>query len=163
VRYPRGSGRGLATGPGLETLPIGVGEVRREGRGIALLAFGSLLTPALAVGEALDATVANMRFVKPLDEDLIEELAATHELVVTLEENAVAGGAGSAVAEVLARRGILVRCLHLGLPDVFLDQASPEEQLVACGLDAAGIETSVRAAWESLSAGAPGRVAAAGG
>jgi 1-deoxy-D-xylulose-5-phosphate synthase len=163
VRYPRGSGSGAATGAELETLPIGVGELRREGRGIALLAFGSLLKPALNAAEALDATLANMRFVKPLDEDLIAELAASHALIVTLEENAVAGGAGSAVAEVLARRGMLVRCLHLGLPDAFLDQAAPEEQLAACGLDAAGIESAVRAAWETLPAGVPGRIGAAGG
>jgi len=163
VRYPRGSGSGAATGAQLETLPIGVGELRREGRGIALLAFGSLLEPALKAAEALDASLANMRFVKPLDEDLIAELAASHALIVTLEENAVAGGAGSAVAEALARRGILVRCLHLGLPDVFLDQAAHEEQLAACGLDAAGIEAAVRTVWETLPASVPSRRGAAGG
>jgi len=112
---------------------------------VAILAFGSMLTPSLVAGEALDATVVNMRFVKPLDESLILELAATHGLLVTVEENAIAGGAGSGVSELLAARGARVPCLHLGLPDRFLDQASHEEQLAACGLDAAGIEAAARA------------------
>jgi 1-deoxy-D-xylulose-5-phosphate synthase len=150
VRYPRGTGPGVEPREGLEVLPIGEAEVRRRGQGLALLAFGSMLSPALEAGEALDATVINMRFVKPLDEDLILELAETYHLLVTVEENAVAGGAGSAVAEVLDAHGRAVPCLHLGLPDRFLDHASHPEQLAECGLDAAGIAASVRAALHDL-------------
>jgi 1-deoxy-D-xylulose-5-phosphate synthase len=146
VRYPRGTGPGAETAPGLETLPLGKGELRREGREVALLAFGSRLTPALAAAEALDASVANMRFVKPLDEALILDLAARHRLLVTVEENAIAGGAGSAVAEFLANQGLTIPLLHLGLPDRYLEQDSHEAQLAACGLDAAGIERSVHEA-----------------
>ena len=146
VRYPRGTGPGAPIAPGLEPLPIGQGELRRDGRAVAILAFGSRLAPALVAGEALDASVANMRFVKPLDEALILDLAARHQLLVTVEENAVAGGAGSAVAELLASRGLAPRLLHLGLPDRYLEQDSHEAQLAACGLDAAGIERSVREA-----------------
>ncbi len=148
VRYPRGSGPGAAPAQALETLPLGKGELRRKGSGTALLAFGSLLAPALEAAEALNATVANMRFVKPLDEELIQSLAAEHELLVTLEENVVAGGAGSAVGEWLNSRGIRTRLLQLGLPDRFIEQASPARQLADCGLDAAGIERSVRAAMQ---------------
>jgi len=146
VRYPRGSGPGATPAQALETLPIGKGEIRRQGKGVALLAFGSMLTPALEAGAALDASVANMRFVKPLDQELILELAAEHELLVTLEENVVAGGAGSAVNELLAARGLAPRVLNLGLPDRFIEQATPAEQLHDCGLDAPGIEAAVRAA-----------------
>jgi 1-deoxy-D-xylulose-5-phosphate synthase len=146
VRYPRGSGPGAAIDHALGPLPIGRGELRRSGRGVALLAFGSMLTPALEAGEALDASVANMRFVKPLDEPLITRLADSHDLLVTVEENAVAGGAGSAVGELLSRRGYLVPCLHLGLPDRFIDQDAHPAQLAACGLDGSGILKSVRAA-----------------
>ncbi len=148
VRYPRGSGPGAAPAQALETLPLGKGELRRKGSGTALLAFGSLLAPALEAAEALNATVANMRFVKPLDEELIQSLAAEHELLVTLEENVVAGGAGSAVGEWLNSRGMRTRLLQLGLPDRFIEQASPARQLADCGLDAAGIERSVRAAMQ---------------
>jgi 1-deoxy-D-xylulose-5-phosphate synthase len=150
VRYPRGSGPGVRIEPGLEPLPIGKGEVRRTGRDIAILAFGSRLAPALAAGEALDASVANMRFVKPLDEELILDLAAHHRLLVTVEENAVAGGAGSAVAEFLAERGLTNARLHLGLPDRYLPQDNHEAQLAACGLDGVGIERSIRAALDRL-------------
>jgi len=146
VRYPRGSGPGVEIEPGLEPLPLGKGEWRRSGRQVAILAFGSRLAPALVAGEALDASVANMRFVKPLDEDLILDLAASHRLLVTVEENAVAGGAGSALAECLAARGLATACLHLGLPDRYIDHDSHEAQLAACGLDAAGIERSIREA-----------------
>jgi 1-deoxy-D-xylulose-5-phosphate synthase len=145
VRYPRGSGPGVAIERPGEPLPIGRGELRRDGRGVALLAFGSMLPPALEAAGALSATVANMRFVKPLDEALILALAHGHELLVTVEENAVAGGAGSAVAEVLARHGHAVPCLHLGLPDRFVDQDAHPAQLAACGLDASGILAAVRA------------------
>ncbi len=149
LRAPRpGHGPGAAPAPALETLPLGKGELRRKGLGTALLAFGSLLAPALEAAEALNATVANMRFVKPLDEELIQCLAAEHELLVTLEENVVAGGAGSAVGEWLNSRGMRTRLLQLGLPDRFIEQASPARQLADCGLDAAGIERSVRAAMQ---------------
>jgi 1-deoxy-D-xylulose-5-phosphate synthase len=149
VRYPRGAGPGVAIDPAPDPLPLGRGELRRSGRRVALLAFGSLLTPAIEAGEALDASVANMRFVKPLDEALILRLADGHELLVTLEENAVAGGAGSAVAELLASRGYGAACLHLGLPDRFIDQDAHAAQLCACGLDVPGILASVRAALAS--------------
>ncbi|MBB1126220.1 1-deoxy-D-xylulose-5-phosphate synthase [Thiospirillum jenense] len=145
VRYPRGSGPGLPVTPQLETLPFGKGEIRRHGQHVALLAFGSRVTPALEVGAHLNATVANMRFIKPLDADLILDLASQHQLLVTLEEHAVAGGAGSAISELLAEHGVLIRCLHLGLPDCCQEQAAHEEQLCACGLDAAGILALVTA------------------
>jgi 1-deoxy-D-xylulose-5-phosphate synthase len=113
---------------------------------VALLAFGTLVAAALEAAEALDATVADMRFVKPLDADLILDLAQSHRLLITLEENAVAGGAGSAVSELLAETGVQVSCLHLGLPDRFLNQATQQEQLAECGLDASGIRAAVRGA-----------------
>ncbi|MFN3594434.1 MAG: 1-deoxy-D-xylulose-5-phosphate synthase [Thiobacillaceae bacterium] len=144
VRYPRGQGPGALIEPGLDALPVGKGIVRREGRGVALLAFGSLVTPALTVAERLDATVADMRFVKPLDLDLLRELAETHTHLVTLEENALMGGAGSAVAEALAALGLVRPILHLGLPDRFVEHGDPATLLARCGLDAAGIETAVR-------------------
>ena len=151
VRYPRGSGPGTEVRGGLEVLPLGKADVRRTGHGIALLAFGSMVAPALEAGEDLDATVVNMRFVKPLDGQMILELADSHGLLVTLEENAVAGGGGSAVSECLSEHGrTLTRCLHLGLPDRFLDHAAHGEQLAACGLDASGIKASVRAAAKGM-------------
>ncbi|MFD2113198.1 1-deoxy-D-xylulose-5-phosphate synthase [Thiorhodococcus fuscus] len=161
VRYPRGGGPGVAIDPKMPALPIGRGEIVRQGQGgVALLAFGSMVTPALKAAEALDATVANMRFVKPLDLDLIQELADTHELLVTVEENAIAGGAGSAVAEALAGLGRTARCIQLGLPDSYIDHAQHGEQLAACGLDAAGILASVQAQlngadWKQDDADAP--------
>ena len=145
VRYPRGCGPGVAIDPNAPALPIGRGVVVRRGRGTALLSFGTMLAPALAAAEALDATVANMRFVKPLDTSLILELAASHDLLVTLEENAIAGGAGSGVAEFLSSQGISIRCMHLGLPDRNIEHAEHAEQLALCGLDAPGILASVRA------------------
>ncbi|MHB1239155.1 MAG: 1-deoxy-D-xylulose-5-phosphate synthase, partial [Gammaproteobacteria bacterium] len=129
VRYPRGQGPGVPIAPTLEPLVLGRGEVRRDGHRVALLAFGALLAPCLDAAEALDATVANMRFVKPLDTDLILRLAAAHEVLVTAEDNVVAGGAGAAVSECLAAHGITVPVVHLGLPDRFLDHASREQQL----------------------------------
>ncbi|MBW8458538.1 MAG: 1-deoxy-D-xylulose-5-phosphate synthase [Thiobacillus sp.] len=144
VRYPRGSGGGAAIDPGLDPVEIGKGVLRRSGREVALIAFGSLVAPALQAAEALDASVADMRFVKPLDLDLLRELAQTHHLLVTLEENAVAGGAGAGVAEALAGLGIPVPVLHLGLPDTFIEHGDPVRMLAACGLDAAGIEQAVR-------------------
>ena len=145
VRYPRGTGPGVPVPDGLEPLPVGRGELRREGREVAILAFGAPLAAALEAGEALDATVANMRFVKPLDEDLVLALARGHGLLVTVEENAVAGGAGSAVAECLARHGLAVPILQLGLPDRFVAHGTRAEQLAECGLDAEGIRAAVEA------------------
>jgi 1-deoxy-D-xylulose-5-phosphate synthase len=144
VRYPRGTGPGAIIDPGLETLPIGKGIVRRDGHGTAILAFGSLVTPALAVGENLDATVADMRFVKPLDLDLVRQLAETHERLVTVEENVVMGGAGTAVAEALAGMGLSKPILHLGLPDRFVEHGDPALLMERCGLNAAGIEAAIR-------------------
>lgn len=145
VRYPRGSGSGVVPQEQMQMLPIGRGEIRREGIKIALLAFGSMLRPCLDAAEELNATVVNMRFVKPLDDDLVASLAANHELLVTVEENTIMGGAGSAVLESLSTGGFKVPVLQLGLPDVFLDQGDPSQMLTDCGLDKAGIVRSVRA------------------
>jgi len=145
VRYPRGSGTGAALDAGLEPVAIGKGVVRRRGREIALVAFGSLVAPALEAATALDATVADMRFVKPLDLDLLRELAEQHRLLVTLEENVIAGGAGAGVAEALSALGISLPLLHLGLPNRFIEHGDVRSLLAACGLDAAGIEAAVRA------------------
>ncbi len=150
VRYPRGSGPGVAVQPGLDTLPVGQAEVRRRGTLVALLAFGALVPAAERVGTALGLTVVNMRFVKPLDRALLLELAATHEGFVTLEDNVVAGGAGSGVAELLAAEGITLPILHLGLPDAFQHHASREQLLAEAGLDVDGIEASVLARWPGL-------------
>ncbi|MEQ1661239.1 MAG: 1-deoxy-D-xylulose-5-phosphate synthase [Thiobacillus sp.] len=144
VRYPRGSGCGAAMEPGLEPVEIGKGVLRRAGQDVALIAFGSLVAPALAAAESLNASVADMRFVKPLDHDLLRELAASHRLLVTLEENAVAGGAGAGVAEALTELGLHVPVVHLGLPDHFIEHGDPAQMLAACGLDAAGIKRTVR-------------------
>ena len=144
VRYPRGTGPGTPIDPQAPALPIGVGEILRTGQRVALLAFGSMVPPALAAGASLNATVANMRFVKPLDAALVEELARTHDVLVTVEENTIAGGAGSGVAELLSERGLVTRCIHLGLPDRNIEHAEHAEQLASCGLDATGIVASVR-------------------
>jgi len=144
VRYPRGSGPGVATEKALTALPEGQGEIRRQGRRVAFLAFGSMLHPALGAAEALDATVANMRFVKPLDVELVRQLADSHDYLVTVEEGSIMGGAGSAVLEALAAAGIEMPVLQLGLPDRFIDHGDPAFLLAQCGLDAAGIERSVR-------------------
>ncbi len=144
VRYPRGTGPGTAPDAGLDALPVGKGEVRRRGQGIALLAFGTLLAPALEAGDALDATVVNMRFVKPLDHALVKELAQSHTLLVSIEENAVIGGAGSEVARALAEQGLKTPLLRLGLPDQFVDHGDQALLLAELGLDAKGIIDSVR-------------------
>ena len=144
VRYPRGAALGEA-GSALDALEVGRAEVRRRGRRVAILAFGAMLKPALEAAEALDATAANMRFVKPLDRELVRELAAGHELVVTVEEHQVMGGAGSAVCEALAELGLQKRVLLLGLPDRFIDHGDPAKLLSSVGLDAEGIERAVRA------------------
>ncbi len=149
IRYPRGSGPGVAQEAEMRALPIGKGEIRREGKRrphrVAILAFGSMLHPALAAAEELDATVANMRFVKPLDAELIVKLAHEHDALVTVEENVVAGGAGSGVAELLAEKGLLVPILHVGLPDRFIDHGDPGTLLTQVGLDAKGIAASITA------------------
>ncbi|HEX5277749.1 MAG TPA: 1-deoxy-D-xylulose-5-phosphate synthase [Fluviicoccus sp.] len=144
VRYPRGTGPGTPLEKAMTCLPFAKGEIRRQGHSVAILAFGSLLQDALKAGDALDATVANMRWVKPLDEALVAELAATHDLLVTVEEHAVMGGAGSAVNESLAQAGIVVPVLNLGIPDAFIEHAAHRDMLAACGLDAKGIEQAVR-------------------
>ncbi|MGH8673868.1 MAG: 1-deoxy-D-xylulose-5-phosphate synthase [Burkholderiales bacterium] len=146
VRYPRGSGPGVAIEHEMRALPVGKGELRREGRRIALLAFGSMLKPALEAAASLDATVANMRFVKPLDVDLVKRLALSHELLVTLEEHQAMGGAGSAVCEALNTLGIEKRVLLLGLPDRFIEHGDPAKLLASVGLDGEGILKSVAAA-----------------
>jgi 1-deoxy-D-xylulose-5-phosphate synthase len=145
VRYPRGVGPGAGVTSELDTVPIGRGEVCRQGQGVAFLAFGSVLAPALEAAAELDATVANMRFVKPLDTALIDELARTHTLLVTLEENAVIGGAGSEVARVLETRPNRPALLRLGLPDHFIDHGDQAQLLAHAGLDMHGILRSVRA------------------
>ena len=153
VRYPRGSGAGVAPLESLEGLPFGKGELRRQRSGaaagaaprIAILAFGTLLYPALQAGEALDATVANMRWAKPLDTALLQEIAASHDVLVTVEEGCIMGGAGSAVAEALQAAGIGKPLLQLGLPDAFIEHGDPAKLLALQGLDAAGIERAIRA------------------
>jgi 1-deoxy-D-xylulose-5-phosphate synthase len=159
VRYPRGSGPGVALQANLDTLPIGRAEVRRRGRGIALLAFGAVVTAAEAAAAGLDATAVNMRFIKPLDEKLVLELAASHDALVTIEDNAVAGGAGSAVAELLSAHGIVLPLLQLGLPDAFLEHASREQVLADAGLDANGITAAVLKRWPRAPQIAAGRAA----
>ena len=151
VRYPRGAGAGVPVPTDLEPMPWGKGEVRRHasyaqpaGQRVAILAFGTLLYQALKAGEALDATVANMRFIKPLDVDLVKQLAEANDLIVTVEEGCVQGGAGSAVAEALAAAGIAKPMLMLGLPDEFIEHGDPAKLLSLCGLDAAGIEQAIR-------------------
>ena len=143
VRYPRGAGVGAAIEPGLAPLPFGKGEVRREGKTVAILAFGTLLYPALAAAERLDATVVNMRWAKPLDIELLLRVAARHEGLVTVEEGAVMGGAGSAVTEALHAAGLLKPVLQLGLRDEFIEHGDPAKLLALQGLDAAGIEAAV--------------------
>ncbi len=143
VRYPRGTGPGAAVSQQMCALPVGKGELRRAGKRVAILAFGTMLAPALAAGERLDASVANMRFVKPLDAELVLRLAREHELLVTIEENTVQGGAGCAVAECLHQHGIVVPLLQLGLPDRFIEQGEHAQMLADCGLDAAGLVSAI--------------------
>jgi 1-deoxy-D-xylulose-5-phosphate synthase len=127
----------------MQALPVGRAQVRREGRRVAILAFGSMLAPALIAAAALDATVVNMRFVKPLDAEMVQRMAAQHELLVTVEENVVQGGAGSAVAECLQQLGVAMPLLALGLPDRFIEQGDPVQMLADCGLDAAGLLAAI--------------------
>jgi 1-deoxy-D-xylulose-5-phosphate synthase len=149
VRYPRGAGAGVATVKQMTAMPIGRGEIRRQstaakGSRIAILAFGPMVAPALVAAQALDATVANMRFVKPIDAELLRELAQTHDVLVTVEEGCVMGGAGSACVESLLADGVVRPVLQLGLPDSFIDHGDPAKLLAECGLDGAGIEKSIR-------------------
>ncbi|GAB3026451.1 1-deoxy-D-xylulose-5-phosphate synthase [Oleiagrimonas citrea] len=150
VRYPRGTGPGVAIHEDLETLPLGKAELRRRGHGLALLSFGAMLAPAAELAAELDATLVNMRFVKPLDEDMILEMARTHDAFVTFEDNAVAGGAGSGVAECLAAHGIAMPILHLGLPDKFLEHGSREEVLSMAGLDLPSMRRAILARFPQL-------------
>ena len=133
----------MAVEKNLETLPLGKGELRREGKRVAILAFGSMLAPSLVAGDSLNASVANMRFIKPLDVELVKQLAASHDALVTVEEACIMGGAGSAVAEALAEAGIVKPILHLGLPDRFIDHGDVAKLLASCGLDGAGIAASI--------------------
>jgi 1-deoxy-D-xylulose-5-phosphate synthase len=145
VRYPRGTGPGAAIETEMKALPLGKAEVRRRGKGLALLAFGAMVPVAEQVAESLDATVVNMRFVKPLDEELVLSMAKSHSALVTLEDNAVMGGAGSAVGECLAAHRILVPLLNIGIPDHFIEHGSRGECLADAGLDAASVLEAVRA------------------
>ena len=144
VRYPRGSGPGVKTLQAMTALPVGKADIRRTGRKIALLAFGSMVAPALEAAQILDATVVNMRFVKPLDEQIILRMAAAHEVLVTLEENAVSGGAGSAINEYLALQHITLPILNLGLPDRFIAHGKREHLLAECGLTCDGIIAAIQ-------------------
>ncbi|MES2257899.1 MAG: 1-deoxy-D-xylulose-5-phosphate synthase [Pseudomonadota bacterium] len=145
IRYPRGAGIGAAIDPALTAIEIGKGEIKRQGQKIAILAFGSMVAPSVAAGEQLGATVANMRFVKPLDVELVRQLAAQHDCLVTVEEGAIMGGAGAAVAEAMAAEGIVKPLLMLGLPDKFIDHGDPAKLLASVGLDANGIAASIKA------------------
>jgi len=149
VRYPRGAGVGTVPGRDLDTLPFGKAEVRRQGEKLAILAFGTLLAPALEAAEKLNATVVNMRWVKPLDVELLAQIAQTHERLVTVEEGCIMGGAGSAVAEALQTLQITRPILHLGLPDEFIEHGDPAKLLALQGLDAAGLEAFIRQRWPS--------------
>jgi 1-deoxy-D-xylulose-5-phosphate synthase len=160
VRYPRGQGPGTRVESEMTALPVGRAQVRREGRsGLLLLAFGTMVAPCQPIADRLDATLVNMRFVKPLDEELVCRLARSHDCIVTLEENAIAGGAGSAVGECLAAHGIERPLHHIGIPDRFIEHGSREDCLVMAGLDAAGIERAVARLWPAQ----PAALAVAGG
>src|SRR5690348_12233382 len=162
VRYPRGTGPGTPLVAEMSALPIGRAQLRREGRsGLAILAFGALVDPAQKIAERLDATIVNMRFVKPLDEDLVISVATRHRAIITIEENATLGGAGSAVAELLASEGLLVPLLQIGIPDRFIEHGSRESCLAAAGLDLAGLTASVERWWAMQ--GQQDRIRSAGG
>jgi len=153
VRYPRGTGPGVAIAAEMTAIPVGRAQIRREGRsGLALLVFGTLLESAQKIAERLDATLVNMRFVKPLDENLVIELATRHRAFVTIEENAVAGGAGNAVGEALAFRGSSLPHLQIGIPDQFIEHGSRESCLAAAGLDAASLSARISEWWASVTA-----------
>jgi 1-deoxy-D-xylulose-5-phosphate synthase len=148
VRYPRGSGPGVALASAMTAIPVGKAQLRREGKsGLALLVFGTLLASVQAIAERLDATLVNMRFIKPLDEDLVVSLAARHRAFITVEENATQAGAGSAVGELLAAEGVQIPLLQLGIPDRFIEHGSRDTCLAAAGLDAAGLTASIEGWW----------------
>jgi 1-deoxy-D-xylulose-5-phosphate synthase len=148
VRYPRGQGPGVAPVDEMTAMPVGRAQIRREGRsGLLILAFGALVRSAELIGERLDATVVNMRFVKPLDEALVLKLAAQHRALITIEENAIAGGAGSAVLELLASCGTVLPSLTLGIPDRFVEHGSREECLTQAGLDQGSLAAAVEQWW----------------
>ncbi|MGH8822612.1 MAG: transketolase C-terminal domain-containing protein, partial [Rhodoferax sp.] len=164
VRYPRGAGAGVAPEPELEALPFGKGDIRRVAtgkpalacKGIAIMVFGTLLYPALQAGEQLNATVVNMRWAKPLDLELLLQVAAGHEALVTLEDGAIMGGAGSAVTEALNAAGVQRPVLQLGLPDKFIEHGDPARLMALQGLDAAGIQKSIENRFAALcSSGRP--------
>jgi 1-deoxy-D-xylulose-5-phosphate synthase len=153
VRYPRGPGTGVAPVAEMTALPVGKAQIRRSGSsGLLILAFGAMVRPAEIIGEKLDATVVNMRFVKPLDEELVVRLASTHTALVTIEENSLAGGAGSAVLELLANGGGTLPALTLGIPDRFVEHGSREDCLKLAELDLPSLESAVRRWWEHLPA-----------
>jgi 1-deoxy-D-xylulose-5-phosphate synthase len=144
VRYPRGAGIGVTIEKKMTALPLGVAQLRRQGATVAILAFGSMVKPALEAADKLNATVADMRFAKPLDEKMILSLASTHSLLVTAEENVILGGAGSAVLEALNKQHIDVPVLQLGLPDAYLEHGDPAKLLAGCGLDGQGIAAAIQ-------------------
>ena len=163
VRYPRGTGPGVPLVEEMTALPIGKAQTRREGRsGLAILVFGTLLEPAMKIAERLDATLVNMRWIKPLDEDLVIAVASRHRAIITIEENATIGGAGSAVGELLASEGLLIPFLQLGIPDRFIEHGSRDSCLVAAGLDAAGLTSSIDR-WWALQTRERERIRSAGG
>jgi 1-deoxy-D-xylulose-5-phosphate synthase len=148
VRYPRGAGPGVAIVADMTAVPVGRAQMRREGRGgLAILVFGTLLESARKIAERLDATLVNMRFVKPLDEALVVNVAARHRAIITIEENAVMGGAGSAVGEALAAAGVQVPMLHIGIPDRFIEHGSRDTCLAAAGLDLTGLSATIDRWW----------------
>lgn len=148
IRYPRGTGPGATIAAEMTALPVGKGVVKREGRsGLAILVFGTLLESARKIAERLDATLVNMRFVKPLDEALVIGIAARHRAIVTVEENAIMGGAGSAVGEALTAAGVRIALLHLGIPDKFIEHGSRDTCLAAAGLDLAGLTANIDRWW----------------
>jgi 1-deoxy-D-xylulose-5-phosphate synthase len=162
VRYPRGQGPGARIEPAMKALPIGRAEIRREGRsGLLLLAFGTMVAPCVAIAERLDATLVNMRFVKPLDVETVRRLAASHSCIVTLEENVVAGGAGSAVGECLAADGIERPLHHIGIPDRFIEHGTRDDCLRMAGLDVTSIERAIAEIWAKEHPARPAVVVAA--
>ncbi len=150
IRYPRGSGRGAAIAKDLATVDLGKAVLRRKGQGVAILVFGTRLPAALEAAERLDLTVVDMRFVKPLDVDMVTEMAGSHGALVTIEEGSIMGGAGSAVTEALNASGVVCPVMQLGLPDVFVDHGDQGKLLAGLGLDAAGIEQSIRERFAGL-------------
>ena len=149
VRYPRGQGPGVAIEKDMQALPVGKGQTRREGRsGLAIIAVGAMVPFCERIAEQLDATLINLRFVKPLDEELLVRIAGSHRALVTVEENVIAGGAGSAIAECMAAHGLSLPTLHLGIPDRFIEHGSRNDCLTAAGLDVASIESSINRWWQ---------------